>query len=70
MIRMQGAKTSKTMSPCGRRVHIHKSASFKTIFEQIPNIDKSSAKTDSEMIEKHQTNYQNNDAEIHRQVLP
>ena len=30
MIRMQGAKTSKIMFPCGRRVHLHKSASFKT----------------------------------------
>ena len=33
MIRMQGAKTSKTMLPCERRVHLHKSASFKMMFE-------------------------------------
>ena len=35
MIRMQGSKTSKIMLPCGRRAHLHKSASFKTIFEII-----------------------------------
>ena len=34
IIRLQGAKTSKTMLPCKRRVHLHKSASFKMIFEQ------------------------------------
>ena len=35
IIRMQGAKTSKIMLPCQRHVHLHKSDSFKTIFEQI-----------------------------------
>ena len=29
IIRMQGAKTLKIMLPCWRRVHLHKSASFK-----------------------------------------
>ena len=32
---MQGAKTSKFLIQCGRRVHLHKSASFKTSLEQI-----------------------------------
>ena len=35
MIRMQSAKTSKFMLPFWRRVHLHKSASFKTSFEEI-----------------------------------
>ena len=32
---MKGAKSSKIMFPFGRRVHLYKSASFKTIFEKI-----------------------------------
>ena len=31
---MRGAETSKTMLPCMRGVHLHKSASFKMILEQ------------------------------------
>ena len=43
---MQGAKTLKTIFPCSRRVHLHKSAGLKTIFEQIPNKHKNDAKND------------------------
>ena len=50
MIRMQGAKTSKGMLQCKRHVHLHKSISFKTIFEQIQTICKSDAKNDSKMM--------------------
>ena len=39
------------MLPCRRRVHVHKSASFKTIFEQILNIYENDAKTNPRMIE-------------------
>ena len=45
-MRMQGAETSKTMLPYWRRVHLHKSASFKTIFYQ------NDAKIDPEMPDK------------------
>ena len=50
---MQGAKTSKNMLLCQRRVHLHKSASFKTIFHQIPQIIiKHDFKIDPNMIDK------------------
>ena len=50
---MQGAKTSKTMFPCGRRVHLHKSAGFKTSFEQIQKSHKNHAKVNNpKMIEQ------------------
>ena len=49
---MQGAKVSKTMLPCWRRVHLHKSASFKTIFENIQANHTNDAKIDSRMIEQ------------------
>ena len=52
MIRMQGAKTSKTMLPCGRSEHFHKSASFKTSFEQIQKDHKHDASNDPKMIER------------------
>ena len=58
MIRMQGAKTSKIMLPCWRRVHLDKSACFKTIFEQIPKIDENDAKHESE-----------NDRKIHLKII-
>ena len=44
---MQGVKTLKTMFPCELRVHLHKSANFKTIFEQIEKY----AKLDPTMME-------------------
>ena len=49
---MQAAKTSKFMLPCRRRVHLHTSASFKTIFEQIQTNHKNYIKFDPKMIEK------------------
>ena len=49
---MQGAKTSKNMLPCGRRVHLHKSISFNTIFEQIQIDHKNDDKNDPKMIEE------------------
>ena len=48
---MQGAKTSKIMRPCGRHVHLHKSASFKTIFEQFQTNHKNDAIIVPKMIE-------------------
>ena len=63
MIRMQGVKTSKTMFPCKRRAHLHKSASFKTIFEQIRKKEKhkNDAKNDPQIIEKEFKMYPKND---------
>ena len=52
MMRMQDAQTSKIMLQCRRRGHKHKSASFKTIFEQIKTSHKNDAKHDPKMIEK------------------
>ena len=49
---MQGAKTFKIMFLCERRVHLHKSAGFKTIFEEIPPNHKNDAKNDSNIIEQ------------------
>ena len=49
---MQRVEKSKPMLPCWRRVHLHKSASFKTIFEQIPTNHKTDAKIDIKMVEK------------------
>ena len=49
---MQGATTSKTMFPCRRRAHSHKSASFKTIFEQISTNHKNDARFDPKNIDK------------------
>ena len=43
---MHGAKTSKVMFPCWRRVHLHKTASFKAIFEQVQKNHKNYAKND------------------------
>ena len=48
---MQGAETSKTMFPCWRRVHLHESASFKTIFERLQTNHKKYAKIDPKMTE-------------------
>ena len=50
---MQDAETSKIMLPCWRRVHLHKSASLKTIFEQIRKNHKNDAKNYPKLIEKH-----------------
>ena len=41
----------KTMLPCLRRVHLHKSASFKTIFEPIQTNHKKDSKIDPKIIE-------------------
>ena len=49
---MQGAKTSKTMRPCQPRVNLHKSANFKTIFENNLTNHKKYAKNDPKMIEQ------------------
>ena len=49
---MQGAKTSKNMLPCWRHVHLHKSASFRLIFEKIQTNHKMVAKIDPETTEK------------------
>ena len=49
---MQGAETSKSMLPCGRRVHLHESAIFETIFEQIKKHHKNDIKVDRKNIEK------------------
>ena len=48
---MQGAKTTQIMLSCERRVHLHNSASFKTIFEQIQTNLKTCAKVDSKMVD-------------------
>ena len=48
---MQGIKTSKIMRPCEHGVHLHKSASFETIFEQNLTNHKKNAKLDPKMIE-------------------
>ena len=40
------------MLPCGRRVHLHKSASFETIFEQIQTNHKNDAENDPNIIGK------------------
>ena len=50
--RRQGAETSKTMFPCGRRVHLHQSDNFKTVFEQIPTNNKNDVKIDPKMAEQ------------------
>ena len=47
---MQGADT--TMLPCRRGLHLHKSAKFKTIFEQMQTYHKKYAKNDSKMADK------------------
>ena len=50
---MQGAKTLKIMFLCGRREHLHKSASFKTIFEEmLTNHKKKKHKEYPKLIEK------------------
>ena len=49
---MRSAKTSKHKLPCRRRVHLHKSASFKTIFEQKTLTNKTNCKNDHTMIEQ------------------
>ena len=46
---MQGAETSKTIIPCERRVHLHKTATSKTT-NKSKHI-KNNAKDDSKMIE-------------------
>ena len=47
---MQGANTSKTILPCGRRVHLHKSASLKKVFEQTLTNQRNEATNDHKMI--------------------
>ena len=49
---MRGAKNSKTMLPCGRRVHLYNSVSFKMVFEKIQTNHKDDAKIDPETIDK------------------
>ena len=68
MIRMQGAITSKNMLPRRRRVHLHKSASFKTIFDQIKKNHKKYAKNDPKMIEN--TKFRKNGVETNRNKFP
>ena len=48
---MQGAITSKFMFPCGRRVHLHRSACYKTIFEQLQTNHNKYANIDPTIIE-------------------
>ena len=51
-MRMQSAETSKKIIlPCGRRVHLHKSASFKMIVENIQTNHKKDGTIDAELIE-------------------
>ena len=45
-------KFQKEMLSCGRRVHLHKSASFEMIFENIQTNHKNYAKMDPETIEE------------------
>ena len=57
-------KTSKAMLPCWRRVHLHKSSSFKKETERILKHSKNDAKNDPKMIDtsvkkKHQKNAKN-----------
>ena len=52
MIRMQGAKISKIMLACRRRVHLLESIIFKTILEQIRPNHKMNAENNTRMIEK------------------
>ena len=49
---MQGADFSKSMFPCVRRVHLHKSASFKLIRGKIQTNPTNNAKSGPKMIEK------------------
>ena len=49
---MKGAETLKTMLPCKRRVHLHKSINFKSIFEQLLKSHKNDVTNESKMIEK------------------
>ena len=49
---MQRAETSKTMFPCKRRVHLHESAIFETIFEQMQKYLQNDAKKYLKMIER------------------
>ena len=60
---MQGAKTSKIMFPCGRRVHLHKSASFKLIFGKFRTNHKNDAKIDTKIIENPFKIHPTNDSE-------
>ena len=62
---MQGAETSKTMIPCWRRVHFHKSTIFETMLEKIQKHHKHYAKIDPKMIENSIKKTMNNDAEKH-----
>ena len=52
MIGMRGARTSKIMLPFGRNGHLHTSASFKTIFENILTNHNNDIKIDPEMVEQ------------------
>ena len=49
---MQDAKTLKTMFVCGRRVHLHESASCKTSFKRYLKSHRNDNKIDPKVIEK------------------
>ena len=49
---MQRAKISRFILPCGRRVHLYKSVSFKLIVEQILANHTNYAKSDPKTIEE------------------
>ena len=67
---MQGAKTSKIILPRSRGVHLHKSASFKTIFETFLTHHKNDDEIDPKMIEIPLEHHQKHDAGKHRKILP
>ena len=48
---LQGAENSKTMFPCKRRVHLHQSIIFQTVFKQLLTNHENDAKNDPEMTE-------------------
>ena len=49
---MQSAETSKTMLPCKRRVHLHKTASLKTVFKQSQHNHKNNVSVGAKMVEQ------------------
>ena len=49
---MQGAETSTMIFPCGRRVHLHKTVSSKTIFKQIQNDQKNDVELGTHIVEQ------------------
>ena len=69
MIRMRGVETSRTMLPCRRGVHLHKSASLKMIFEKTKQIMQFILTIDPKTIGQAIKNHPTYHAEQHRNLL-